>query len=320
MQINSQYTPKIYFHKTHFQPNSTNLKLKPQLQYDTVSFSGNCNFLNLPCNLTLKKIKDAISNPEYFLGKGSEARVYRIPDTEYCVRISHLDNDYVEGPLKFISLDKNLNEADKINHTVAKFGKKSSILHYLEGEPLSTHKTTAEKVIENTQKISEMPIESFQKLFKQICHAYKNNMMFDHCHQNVIFNQKDKTITAIDFYKNEYGVILKPLSYIYDSLIPYRSLNEQRKVIAGKIINAGINELEPRVKPCYPVTNFDFERLLLFLEYRENYSLDHKLMESLTKKIDKIVKLKIKELEGQNVKVKLEANIKEARNLIKQIF
>ena len=34
----------------------------------------------------------------------------------------------------------------------------------------------------------------------------------------------------------------------------------------------------------------------------------------------RLTQLKIKELEGQNVKVKLEANIKEARNLIKQIF
>lgn len=324
MQINFLNIQQIYPHKTAFISYPTKIMLNQQLSSDTVCFKGKKDLLDLPDKDIFEKINKTKSDSRNFLGEGGEACVFRIPDTDYCVRFSFDDYDYISNTFRSYkeTLDRTLSEGDKINHVVAKFGNASSIRHYIEGTPVinSIEEADFSKSLLITEEIIKMPIKSYNQFLKQICYAYNNDMMFDAMWQNVIINPKKKTITAIDFYKNEYNEPLSPLCHMYNSLVHPQTRLDYRKIIANKILNAAIDEFKPTVAPCWSITDFDFTTLLSLLKFKYNLQVDMAFIKSFNKVMDTITDLKNKEIKGSNVTLKLEANIKKARKLINQIL
>ena len=138
MQINFLNIPQIYKLPKSSISNNEKIKFNPQLRTDTVSFSGNNDLLNLSNEEIIEKIKISITNPKNFIGEGSEAKVYKIENSSYCVRLNYLDSKKFNKT----SLCRNINDADKVNHIVAKLGKYSSIMRYIDGYPVLSEETT----------------------------------------------------------------------------------------------------------------------------------------------------------------------------------
>lgn len=315
MQINFLNIPQIYSKKTFSVPNSTSIKPRQPLAIDTVSFNGNKDLLELSDEEILDRIKTSMSNLKNYLGQGSEAKVYKIENSNYCARLAHLDSiNSVTSPLK-----RNITKMDKVNHIVAKFGKYSSIMHYIEGSPVLSDETLhTSKGLQMAEEITKIPVISFNKFLKQICEAYDKGMMFDCSWANVIINPKNQTITAIDFYKNEEHESLKPLSFMFASLVNSDTTTNQCKIYANKILNAAIDEFSPGTKPCWNISQFDFSSILKRVNHK--VKLDDNYQELLTKSLNKLQELKYRDIRGIDVTKELEYNIKIIRTLIKQIL
>ena len=84
------------------------------------------DLLDLPQKDILAKVQNSVT-PDNFLGQGTEAEVYRIKGTKYCVRIPYLAQDI------YRLYTKELTPIDKVNHVVAKLGFGASIMKYFEG-------------------------------------------------------------------------------------------------------------------------------------------------------------------------------------------
>ena len=289
--------------------------LPRQLNKDTVTFCGrikNNDLLKLPEKEILNKINSSLQKCN-FIGSGGSADVYRIPDTPYCIRILKKKKAETLGK----SLNFSLSESDKINHVVAKSGNGSAIMRYIEGENCFAY--------QNKKEIVTLPSESYHRLFKQICHAKENNMVFDCDATNIIYNAKDKTLTAIDFYKMDksYPENVNPLSSIFSALCSHKTDTFQdiqhNKLLVGALLKAGLKEMEYGVKPCISISEFDFNKLLLKFEAQNTEQLPAQY-EFLKKSITDIQCLKLKELIGEDVKNELGGKIKFAKALIDQVL
>ncbi len=293
------------------------LKLCPALDKDTVSFKT-LDLLQLPKKKIFEKIDKSIKNRENFIGSGGEAIVYRIDDTDYCVR---LNKDFIKDYKKSFSLK--LREEDKINHVVARLGKGSSIMKYIEGYPvLSFSRSKAQPPSDEIAKmIAELPEAAFNKLFKQICHAKDNQMIFDCNWTNVIVNPKEKTLTAIDFYKMipDMPETVRPLDYIFASLVHMETTLEQKKKYAGKLLLAALEELKPSVKPCLNPSEFGFGGFIYKLKNSYEVNLG-KFEDILVKTLSEIQDIKIKESNGRDVYIELNSKLNMAKALVNQLF
>lgn len=310
----------VFFNTIQFYKKSEAGKTKPislqmpaALNKDTISFSGRINindFLKLPKKEIIEKAIQAKTKSN-FLGAGGEAEVYRIPDTKYCVRFVKKQTDLPK------STSFRLTETDKINHIAAKLGRKASIMHYIEGENCFAYK--------NKKELSMLPTESYHRLFRQICHAKENNMIFDCDATNIIYNPKDKSLTAIDFYQidKNYPENVHPLSTIYRALRMHNTTEgfdaQYNKMLAGGLLEAGLKEFESGVKPCINISDIDFSRLFSRFEELNQEKLPVQY-EFLKETITDIQCLKFKELIGEDVKNELSGKIKFAKALIDQVL
>ena len=287
---------------------------------DTFSYSTT-NFLSLPHNKIIEQIKKSVTNPNNFLGKGREAYVYKIQQTPYCVRILHGSTNKIKGQLSF-----DISDEEKVNHVIAKFQGGITIMPCFEGYPpyilpglKSRYKIQQSEIDEI---LDNMPVSAFQKFFRQICTANKNNMGFDCSWNNVILNSKDKTITAIDFYKmnEEFPDVFKPLRLCYASLTYLKADAEHKKNCAGKLLLAALEELKPGIEPCCSVNEFDFSGFI-HLVYRDKNMKPDRYTALLLNTLNDIEVLKIKNIYNQDdLKISNELNgkIKVAAALIRQ--
>lgn len=288
-------------------------KLSP-LAKDTVSLSK--PFLQKSKEEVFKIIEEAIKDKNNFLGEGGEAKTYLIPNENCCVRIL---KDYPKAYKTDFSLD--LNEEDKVNHVIAKLGNGSTIMKYIEGFPLFplTRVVNPKTSKEISEAISTIGADSYNKLLKQVCEAKDIDMIFDCSWTNVILNPKDKTLTAIDFYKmdEKFPEIVRPLRHMY-SAIPHNTYAEKASC-CGKIILAGLQEMEAGVKPCLSISEFRFanfiDKVIEDMGKRET-----KPLEQLKDVLTDIECIKIKEYVGEDVTKELNGKLKVARCLVKQIF
>lgn len=280
---------------------------------DTVSF-GNNDLLTKSPNEISEILAKSIT-PKNFLGEGGEAKVYRIPDTEYCIRLIKED---IGNNKIFRKISKDLTEQDKINHNVAKIGKHgSSIMRYIEGSPVISLKITKQEQASIANNIANLPVSSFNKLLKQIAHANDNNMVFDCSAFNIIVNPKTQTMTAIDFYKTKIPEYFAPLNFIDSALINTATTMENKKSNAGKILLAALQEFEPNKKPCVSPSQFDFSRYLYKLFDREIIE-NKNFITVCVSTFDKLTNEKYKEIRGENNSLRKELNT--AKVLIKQLL
>lgn len=279
-----------------------------------VAFTGR-DFLTLPKDQIYEKIEKSI-NDKNLLGEGKEAKVYRIEDTNYCVRLC--DNEHIS---RRAILNFSLSEEDKINHVVAHIGNSSSIIKYFYGIDAFAPDIKPIKQQELKSLIKAVPIESFQKLLAQIAHAKEKDMIFDCCGANVIINPKTKDITAIDFYKNSpyEPEVVRPLSSIYSALTTVIDDADYKRSCANKILNAGIKEISKPSDLCLPVWEFDFSNLLYKL--KQDSLIENNTYYTLMRNIfTDIQRLKGQELRGQDVSIQLNGKLKVIKSLINQLF
>lgn len=310
------------------------IKLEPILKYTPIktdlpkiSYLKLCNpikdtfefqkkdILSLSKDEILKKINHSIK-PEYSIGKGSEAEVYKIDGTNYCVRISKKDN-----PQQLKNLSFDLSQEDKINHIVAKIGAKSSIMKYIEGYPLllginKKYDVTQQQV---NKLVCNLPSTAFHNLLKQICHAQKYGMTFDHSWTNLIVNPKENTLTAIDFYKDNFADYEEflPLRKIYVALM--HDTPEEKKKCINLLINGALEEFKPKIKPEININDIHFYDFMQHVE-RGDIQVRANSWHMLKNTLSEIEKLKSAEQKfNQDVSSQLSGRIKIAQALLNQI-
>lgn len=289
------------------------LKLNPQLRYDTVCFRSR-DLLDLPENDIYKIVKESLK-PINFIGHGTEAEVYRIKDTNYCIRVPH-----VALEVQNFKLTKELTPADKVNHVAAKLGYGISIIKYIEGETPNEHRDN--KLYRNKfqGKIADLPVKSYSELLHQIANAIDNEMFLDFSGGNLIVDTAKQKLTAIDFY----GVTdnprpINPLTEMYSVLTCYGSEVETGKKIFDNIVSAGLNEFRPNEIPCMDLALFDFEALC-FKRCHDCYTENHeKLINEISRQLKILKDIKKTEIIDKTKGVSVEQNISKIKNLLLKI-
>jgi hypothetical protein len=281
------------------------------------------DLLDLPPKDIFEKIEKSI-NYKNFLGQGTEAEVYKIKDTNYCVRIPYLANDAYKT-----IFSKELSPIDKVNHIVAKLGFGASIMKYFDGVTPKRYQESDYGRYQLQEQIANMPVKSYTELLHQIANAIDNEMFFDFSGGNLIVNTEKQKLTAIDFYGiKDNPKPIKPLTEIYFVLTSYGSEEKTGKKIYDKIIDAGLEEFKPNKIPCMDVKLFDFIDLVLkrnsdnnshkqgdITEYINKF-LDFKY--SIAEKLRELKRLKIQEITDKSVSKELEATVKSFAQLVKR--
>lgn len=187
------------------------------------------------------KAIDTSIKDENLIGEGSEAKVYKIQSSEYVVRL--IKNENTDGFVDYKnSLSFLISSRDKINHVVAKLGEGCSIMEYLPGENLCKCKCPRE--------LAGLSKSVYYDLYKKICYAKANGMVFDVSPSNIIYDSDKKTLTPIDFIrKKRFTEETLPLSDIFLSfsfylLLPQQSLNKIFNILL-KIAKSEINSKHP---------------------------------------------------------------------------
>ena len=238
-------------------------RLYPKLKYDTFCFRGQ-NFLELPPKEIYQKVINSMI-PENFVGQGTEGEVYRIKDTEYCVKIPY---EVVGLYSKKINLDKTLylnkkiSPKQKVNHVFIELNGNATIMKFFEGKIPKDYFSNKENRYLLQSEIAQMPVKSYTNLLHQIANGIDNEMLFDNTIGNLIVNTKENKLTAIDFFPIiENPREVRPLNEIYSLLTAYGAEQKTGKKIFDNIMNAGLDEFEPQKVPCMDTELFDFTEL-----------------------------------------------------------
>ena len=300
-------------------PNNRNHPLKR----NTLSFRA-FDFLDLPEKDIIEKIKASVT-PDNFLGQGTEAEVYRIKDTNYCVRIPYLAQD-----IQRFKYSKELTPIDKVNHVVAKLGFGASVMKCFEGIVPKWYVNNSRNRFNLQKKIAEMPVKTYSELLHQIADAVDNEMFFDFSGGNLIVNTKKQKLTAIDFY----GITdnprpIRPLSEMYYVLTSYGSEEKTGKKIFDKIVDAGLEEFKPNKIPCMDIELFDFIDLVSKRNSDKNSHKHGDITENINKFLDfkslvaerlhELRRLKKQEITDKSVSKELEEAVKSFAQLIKKV-
>ena len=289
--------------------------------YDSVCFKGK-DLLELSEDEVFKKIKESL-NYENFLGQGTEAEVYRIKDTNYCVRLPHITKD-----LYIMDYNTNLSPMDKVNHTKVKLGFGATIMPYFEGVIPKDYQNNEYQRFKLQEKIADMPIKSYTDLLHQIANGIDNEMFFDFSGGNLIINTEKNKLTAIDFYSiTDNPRKIRPLTEMYNALTIYGSEMNTDKKIFNKIIETGLEEFKPNKIPCMDVELFDFADLANSHHSKcatdKNYAMDirdflvlkHNITET-NKELKQVKKLEILNKISDSI---LNENILKLKNLMLKV-
>jgi hypothetical protein len=257
----------------------------------------------MPKEDIFQRIKDSL-NYQYFIGQGTEAEVYKIKDTDYCVRIPYETKD-----LYSFNYTKDLTAADRLNHAEAKLGFGATIMKYIEGILPKTFINNDKHRYNLQSQAADMPIKSYSSLLHQIGVAIDNDMLFDFTGGNIIINPQKQELTAIDFIKMspDYPRSTSPMNEMFNALTSYGTKHEIGLKIMKKILLTGLEEFKPNVKPCMDLELFDF------VEFFENGNMraDEKIDTApFNKYIEELKHIKKLELKDSKYAAQLESIIK----------
>ncbi len=293
--------------------NNFGLRLKTQLTSDVVSFKGKKDLLELSKRDIFSSIDKSLKNEANFLGQGCEGKVYKIEDSEYCVKIP--SNKLFSKKINYKSdFTKEVSEKDKINHIVARLGDGAVIMKRIEGTPVWQFNMDEQTAREVSESVSNFPVSSYQSFFKQISHAHNNGMMFDPFSHNVIVDKNNKTITAIDFIDNS-GLVfeeLNPLQLMYITMTNKYSTSTHKEKIAKNILKATLEEFKPSHEPCLEFGQFDFNSYLKMLDSQKVLKYNNQM----DKKLSKLLDVKYLEFLGENKKEELSALLADINDMI----
>ncbi len=183
------------------------------LEADTAELGASVPFLQRSEQQIKLSLKKAIKKE--CIGHGAEAKVYKIPDTDYVVRVHNGFKPDFNSPISF-----DMSTGDKFNHYVAKIGDSVEIGEYIKGENACCMTGYANKMSDKQHnlnlKIVEMPVSSYRDFMKTIFEAAKQNMAFDSAGRNVIVDIVEKKFIPIDF---EYGFAKNPSQRIFNPVL-----------------------------------------------------------------------------------------------------
>lgn len=289
------------------------LFFNPQFSFDTVFFQGRRNLLDLSEKTIFSRIDKSIKNKSNFLGQGCEGKVYKIEDSEYCVKIP--SNKLFSKKINYKSdFTKEVSEQDRINHIVARLGDGTVIMRKIEGTPVWSKNMSEKSAREVSETVANLPVASYQNFLRQISHAHNNGMMFDPFNHNVIVDKNNKTIIAIDFIDNS-GLAfeeLNPLQLMYLTSTNKYTTSEHKARIAKNILSAALEEFKPSQKPCLDVSQFDFNLYLKMLDSQKIIKYNNQM----DKKLSKLVDMKYFELQGKNNKEELSGLFTDISNMV----
>ncbi len=236
------------------------------LTKDVCSFSKR-DFLDLPKEKIFEKIKQTICDENSWLGQGREGIVFRIIDTDYCMKIS--PSCFVSWNPQNISFD--VSKQDKANHIRAILNDNCVIQKFIQGMSLEK--------CPNPLELCELPFESYYNLYKQISNAAKENLSFDDVANNIIYNPENKSLTAIDFSKESCPVEASQLTEIFASIASVQKYEDfgksSIKKLFGNILKIVAEECNPDKKSLNEITDFDVFRLVDFFRIIYSFGKDH---------------------------------------------
>lgn len=282
------------------------------------------DFLDLSKKDIFEKIKDSLV-PDNFLGHGIEANVYRIKNTNYCVRIPYKAQEIYKA-----DYSKELTSVDKVNHVVAKLGFGAAIMEYFEGIVPKWYMNNDYNRFRLQEKISDMPVKSYSELLHQIAEAIDNEMFFDFSPGNLIVDIDKQKLTAIDFYTiSENPRSISPMTEMYSVLTCYGAEKKTGKKIFDKITEAGLEEFKSNIIPCMDLELFDFIDLVLKRygdnkNYKQNNITNksyifNRLKNSLQECLTELKRIKKSEIIDKTLSPILTHKITEFKNLMKKI-
>lgn len=302
-----------YLSPNKYNQHQLRLNCPPPLKADCVCFKSR-DLLELSEEDVFKRIDESIV-PENFLGQGTEAEVYRIKDTDYCVRIPYMAQDIYRT-----MYSKELTPVDKVNHVVAKLGFGASIMKYFDGITPKWYQNNGSSRYKLQEQISIMPLKSYTDLLHQVAEAVDNEMVFDFSGGNLIVDTEKQKLTAIDFYGiSDNPRPIKPMTEMYSALTCYGSLEKTGKKIFDKVIDAGLEEFKPNKIPCMDVALFDFLEVCL---KRMGYAYTEegeKLKSDIMFNADSLKKIKKAEILDKTISKHLEEKIHSFRQLLRKV-
>lgn len=292
-----------------------NNKCYSKATFDVVSFGNNKDFIHLPVNEVIERVGKSISTTN-LLGRGGEASVYSINDTDYCIRIP-IENpdDYRKG---FVS---ELSPLERVNHGVVKLGEKTIIMKCLDGFSMFPRKETGVTRAMVHSMIDDMPVSAYRNVIKQIYDAYNQGAFFDSSGANVIVNPVNKTMTVVDFtdcLECSNSRILKSLFTtlgMHDGILT----KAQQKDRANKILSSVIDDFLPGQKPLMRVADYSFSE---FIYAVKNQGLINKAYSDVFIKIlNELKELKYMTMRGvRDCEPQMEFRVKQIKSLIKQLL
>lgn len=277
---------------------------KYNLSYDNVSF-GSKDLLSKTSNEITKKVRESIIK-ENVLGFGSEGTVYRIPDTDYCVKIFH-DSNYTN----YGNWTKKLSKKMKLNHVVAEAQNGALLMKYIEGISL---KYCCPK------EIYDLPAKTFIDLFAQVSAGSKAGLNYDTAPSNLIYNSKTKSLTALDFKNGDTIEQSRPISAVYTTIRAKYFTNTDKclnRKLGGRFLNIVIDELTKQEKPRFSISQYDIQRLLFKIKQTQAGEIPSQmkfLETSLIRLLDLIKRKNV----GKDVLNLINGEIKYSKCIIKQ--
>ena len=305
--------------------------LASQLTRDTVSFcSWGVEFLNLPKNEIMRKIRDSIRE-ENLLGRGVEGQVYTIDGTDYCLKYSQ-NTDSLQSLSK--SFRKRVSDEDRINHIVARLGNDAVIMKRIKGISVADiNRLPAKEYNESIEKLLKFPNSAYRDLLNQIIEALKHGMEYD-CHGgNLIVDFENKKLTAIDFcsprklYNSEalfkvYSPFLNEGCFekIYQPFLDINYFDEDSKRLLGKkIMYMLLDELKPEVQPKLDFQDIDVLPFLCDLANVGTIKINQ-LLAQISDGFNELVDLKERELAGADVYEQIYQTNESVQKLVNKCF
>ena len=257
--------------------------------YDTVCFKSH-NFLDLPKEEVYKRVKASLT-PDNFVGQGTEAEVYKIKDTDFCVKIPYealgAYSKYNDKTMSNLYFDKNVEPADKVNHIRIKLSMGGAVMNYIDGVKPKDYINDVAGRYKFQSDIAKMPIQSYTELLHQISNGIDNEMLFDHTAGNLLVDLNKNKLTAIDFVPiNENPRDIKPLQEMYSVITCYGAEQKTSKKIFENIMSVGLDEFMPKKIPCMDVELFDFVDLCEKRIQDTGAENTNRLMQQFTQKVN----------------------------------
>jgi len=258
-----------------------------------------------------KKVRSAVQNNNNIIGSGGEGVVYRIPNTDYCVKITGKDI------LHFGNWNMDVPIPEKFNHVVAISDNGTRIMRIIEGEHLD--------YINNPDEVYSLPAESYIGILKQFTEAKKYGKYFDISPKNIIYNPKQKTLTAIDFTVEE--------SFDYDEFMPlsllFKAMRDETQTIStskrnrqliARLLQVALDSIHKGGEPEFPISYNDIDTLLSYGLKILPQGTSARKFNNLKKNIFEILKLKEDEVQSTEKKIFLSKKIESAKANIDKLF